>query len=94
MRPRGHRKPVEERDEGDMVRSAKRSKMILRLAVKQIGCDHLLTVTTRESENTAESLAIKWKAFIRAYRRNFNEDFPYVAVPERHPSNPNTGICT
>ena len=88
MRPRGRRKPVEDRREADMVSSVQRSKRALRRAVKEIGCDHLLTVTTREKRNSPESLALLWKAFVRRYRFFAKDEFPYVAVPERHPSNP------
>ena len=88
MRPRGRRKPVDQRDEVDMVSSVRRSKRALRRAVKEIGCDHLLTVTTREQRNSPEALARMWKAFVRRYRFFAKEEFPYVAVPERHPSNP------
>lgn len=88
MRPPGHRKPVGERDERDMLRAVARAKKMVRHAVKQIGCDHLLTLTTREAENTPESLARQWKAFVRRYRVFAHEEFPYVAIPERHPSNP------
>jgi len=88
MRPRGYRKPVEERDERDMLRAVARAKKTIRHAVKTIGASHLLTLTTREHENCPESLAVRWKRFVRAYR-NFSKDgFPYVAVPERHPLNP------
>ena len=85
MRPRGARKPAEERDERDMLRAVTRAKKTVRHAVKQVRCDHLLTLTTRERENTPESLATKWKAFVRSYRRYANEEFPYVAAPERPP---------
>lgn len=88
MRPKGHRKPVEQRDERDMLRAVARAKKTVRHAVKTIGATHLMTLTTREHENSPESLATQWKQFVRAYRRFSGEDFPYVAVPERHPSNP------
>ena len=88
MRPRGARKPVKERSETDMLRSARRSKTNVRRAVKQIGCTHLLTMTTRENENTPEALNEKLKKFARNYRRGTGDRFDYVAVPERHPSNP------
>lgn len=86
--PRGHRKPVEDRKPTDMLRAVARAKKTIRLAVKQIGCDHLLTLTTREEENDPAKLACQWKEFVRKYRKYSDNDFPYVAVPERHPSNP------
>jgi len=88
MRPRGHRKPVEERDERDMLRAVARAKKTIRHAVKTIGATHLMTLTTREAENSPESLAEKWKRFVRAYRVFSGEQFPFVAAPERHPKNP------
>lgn len=88
MRPRGVRKAVEERDERDVVRSVARAKKTLRHAVKQIGCDHLLTLTTRQEKNSPEELNRRWKSWVRSYREFTGEAFPYVAVPERHPSRP------
>jgi hypothetical protein len=88
MRPRGYRKPVAERSERDVLRAVARAKKMLRHGVKRLGCDHLLTLTTREAENTPESLAQKWKAFVRRYRDYSKDEFPYVSIPERHPSNP------
>lgn len=87
-RPRGVRKPVEERDERDMLRAVARARKTIRHAVKTIGASHLLTVTTREHENSPESLAVQWKRFVRGYRAVSKDGFPYVAVPEQHPSNP------
>lgn len=84
-RPRGHRKPVDERSMADVIRSVQRAKRQVRHAVKQIGADHLLTLSTRELVNTPESLAAKWKAWVRRYRFFANEPFPYVAIPELHP---------
>jgi hypothetical protein len=89
LRPRGARKPVEERSEVDQVRSAHRARTNLRQLVKQIGADHMLTLTTRQERNSPEELARMFKRFVRLYRSATSEDFAYVAVPERHPSNPN-----
>lgn len=88
MRPRGRRKPVEQRDERDMLRAVARAKKTIRHAAKTIGVTHLMTLTTREEENSPESLARQWKQFVRAYRRISDREFPYVTVPERHPKNP------
>ncbi len=88
MRPRGMRKPIDERKPTDMLRAVARAKKTVRHAVKQIGCDHLLTLTTRQDENDPQELARQWKEFARRYRKYSGEDFPYVGVPERHPSNP------
>lgn len=88
LRPRGLRKPVEKRDERDIHRAVAWARKTIRHAVKTIGATHLLTLTTREHENSPESLAVRWKQFVRAYRAVSNDGFPYVAVPERHPLNP------
>ena len=88
MRPRGYRKPVEERSEKVMLRAVARAKKTVRHAVKNIGCDHLVTLTTREERNTPEDLNLQWKRFVRSYRQTTGGDFLYVAIPERHPSNP------
>jgi len=88
MRPRGIRKPFVERDERDMVRAANRARKMVRLNVKQIGADHLVTFTTREDENSPEELAGMLKKWVRSYRSLSGEAFAYVAVPERHPKNP------
>jgi len=88
LRPRGQRKPVEKRDERDILRAVARAKKTIRHAVKTIGASHLLTLTTREHENSPETLAVRWKRFVRAYRVVSKDEFPYVALPERHPLNP------
>jgi hypothetical protein len=88
MRPRGLRKPVEERDERDMLRAVARARKTIRHAVKTIGATYLMTLTTRQEENSPDELARRWKKFVRAYRPFSGDDFLYVAVPERHPTNP------
>jgi hypothetical protein len=88
MRRPGIRKPVEERSELDMLRAVKRAKKTVRHAVKTIGATHLMTLTTRQEENSPEDLASRWKKFVRAYRPFSGDEFLYVAVPERHPTNP------
>ncbi|MDP1718711.1 MAG: hypothetical protein Q8L40_11610 [Burkholderiales bacterium] len=88
MRPRGARKPESDRDPRDVVRSVARSRKTIRHCVKTIGADHMLTLTTREDENSPESLMVRFKRFVRAYRSFSKDAFDYVAVPERHPTNP------
>jgi hypothetical protein len=87
-RPRGIRKPKEERSEEDMIRAVRRAKKTVRHAVKTIGATHLMTLTTRQAENSPEELAVQWKRFVRSYRPFSGDNFAYVAVPERHPTNP------
>jgi hypothetical protein len=55
LRPRGARKPVEERSEVDQVRSARRARTKLRQLVKQIGADHMLTLTAGAQQSEGAS---------------------------------------
>jgi len=87
-RPRGNRKPAEKRSEEDMIRAVRRARKTVRHAVKTIGATHLMTLTTRQDENSPEELSVQWKKFVRSYRPFSGDDFLYVAVPERHPKNP------
>jgi len=75
LRPRGHRKPLKERDECDILRAVARAKETIGHTVKTIAASHLLTLTIREHENSPESLAVRWRRFVRAYRGS-RDDFP------------------
>lgn len=91
MRPRGvpaARKPIEQRSEVDKERAQRRARRMVRWACRQIGAQYLLTLTTRQSENTPEELAEQWKRFCRLAEFKLGHRLVYVAVPERHPSNP------
>lgn len=71
------------------VRAAQRAKTQVRHLVRQIGATTLATFTTREAVNTRERLYEMLEAFVRAYTRALGKPLDYVAVAERHPSNPN-----
>jgi hypothetical protein len=60
----------------------------VRLLVKQIGADRLLTLTTRQNENTPEELCVHWRKLVRSLAGHGYNMAGYVAVPERHPTNP------
>lgn len=80
-------KPKTDADREDNERRSKyRAKKAVRLFCKQIGVDHLLTLTTREDENTAEVMLQRFESFVRLYRRAVGL-WEYVAVLESHPSN-------
>lgn len=87
-RARGARRPVAERDEVNLVRSVKRSKCAVRQAVKEIGANCMLTLTTRQVENSPDELNPLWKEWCRRFRHHTGRELPYVSVCERHPSNP------
>lgn len=84
----GPRKPFDERDPKDKIRAVRRAGQKVRHAVRQMGAMVLMTLTTRQSENSPEELARMWKRLVRALDQRMGITFDYVAVPERHPSNP------
>lgn len=86
---RGHRKPIDQRCEVDKARSVRRARQKVRGLCRQIGAQYLMTLTTRESENSPEELALRWKRFCRIVHRRLGYKLVSVVVPERHPSNPN-----
>jgi len=71
----------------NVAKAAARSKRKMRLLVKNMMADHLVTFTRREAEGsvywTAEQWASAWDHFRRLMTR-FLGDFPYVAILERH----------
>lgn len=72
----------------DNERKAKqRAKRLIRLYCKQIGVDHLLTLTTREEKNDSEIMLKRFRKFVQLYRVAVGY-WEYVAVLEPHPSNP------
>lgn len=77
-------------DAESIERSQRRAKTRLRLAVTELAPNHFTTFTTRETGPeylTPDEYASIWAHFVRLMR-NFGYDFEYVAVLERHPSNP------
>lgn len=90
VRPlRGARKPINQRSEMDKERAVRRARQKVRVLCRQIGCRYLVTFTTREESNTPEELAGRWWQFCRMVERRMGRRLQYVAVPERHPTNPN-----
>lgn len=87
----GARKKVEaSQSEEDLERARRRAKTRVRKLVKELVPNHFSTFSTRESGPeyfTAEDWKTIWGYFVR-YLRQVGIDFQYVAVLERHPSNP------
>lgn len=75
-------------NEESRLRSVGRARREVRLIARNLGVDRLVTLTTRESENTPEALYGRFAKLKRAYRAETGEDFHYVSVHEPHPSNP------
>jgi len=67
-------------------RAQRRAKTRVRLHVTELAPEALVTFTTRETM-PLEALLSCWQHFTRLLRHNGIE-YEYVAVPERHPSNP------
>lgn len=83
---RRSRDPSKPRDEESIERSQRRAKIGVRLAVTELAPTALVTFTTRQVI-TLDQLLWVWAHFTRSLRASGIE-FEYVAVPERHPSNP------
>ena len=81
-------RPEDERDLRDISRAQFRAKKKVRHTVKEMAADRIVTLTTRQSENTPEELLERWQRWLRLVERASGGRFHYVAVPEPHPSNP------
>jgi hypothetical protein len=81
-------RPEEERDSRDIARAQFRAKKRVRHTVKEMAADRIVTLTTRESENTPDELLERWQRWLKLVERASRGRFHYVAVPEPHPSNP------
>jgi len=81
-------RPEDDRDSRDIARAQQRAKKRVRHTVKEMGADRIVTLTTREMENTPEELLQKWQRWLKLVERASSGRFHYVAVPEPHPSNP------
>lgn len=81
-------RPEGEQDRRNIQRAQWRAKKRVRHTVKEIGADRILTLTTRESENTPEELLDRWQRWLKLVERASKGRFHYVAVPEPHPTNP------
>lgn len=78
--------PNKPRDDESIERSQRRAKTAVRLTVTELAPTALVTFTTREVL-TLDQLLWCWGHFSRSLRRA-GVEFEYVAVPERHPANP------
>lgn len=78
---------LEKRAENQLS-AQRRAKRKVRLLVKQMGANHLLTLTTRAKRSTREEMTAAWARFVRLARKATGEEMPYLAVLEPHPSNP------
>lgn len=74
------------RDSESLQRAMWRAKTKVRKLVTELAPSALVTFTTREVL-TLEQLLWVWRCFTRTLRQTGIE-FDYVAVPERHPKNP------
>lgn len=83
----------EEKRLDNIARSVRRARQSVHYAVRSIGADHMLTLTTRESITDREKFFAIYKEFIRLVRtkdlvkgclltRKEKRFYPYVAVPE------------
>lgn len=66
--------------------SQRRAKIRVRLLVTELAPTALVTFTTRETM-TLDGLMWCWQYFTRLLRSS-SMDYEYLAVPERHPTNP------
>ena len=89
-RPRGPRapRPDEQTSLENIERAGRRAKRQVRYAVREMRADRLLTLTTREQRSTPEVMLDRWQRWLRLLDRRKSGRFHYVAVLERHPSNP------
>jgi hypothetical protein len=85
-RPTGRKTPPEERSAEALERSQRRAKTTVRLQVTELAPTALVTFTTRQVM-PLDKLLWCWQHFARSMRLA-GQDFEYVAVPERHPTNP------
>lgn len=87
VRVLGKRLKPEQQNENDVIRSQQRAKRQVRLKIKSMGCDRLLTLTKRESSPvlfwTSDDWAVAWKKFIRLCAKA-GISLEYVAVLETH----------
>jgi hypothetical protein len=83
---RALRDPDAPRDAESLQRSERRAKSQVRRLVMELAPSALVTFTTRQVLSL-DQLLVAWKRLQRLMRE-LGVSFEYVAVPERHPSNP------
>lgn len=87
---RRRRAPSEDRDAESVERCQRRAKTQVRKLVTELAPNHFVTFTTREvgpDYFTPADWSVMWAHFVRLVR-HAGLDFEYLAVLERHPSNP------
>lgn len=82
--PRQSRLPEEQqrRDEENRKRASKRARFNVRMLVKSMFADHMLTFSYRENIEDRERVARDWKEFVRLFRLRYPE-WQYLAVLEK-----------
>jgi len=89
MEKKGGKREEGEQNINDIISSQQRSKKNVRLKIKEMGCDRLLTLTRRENKETefwtVQQWADAWDNFRRLCKK-YGYEFQYVAVLERHKS--------
>lgn len=76
------------RSQASIDSSRGRARSQVRRIVRQMRATHLLTLTTREKKTDIESLKASFAKFTRLYAKATGRRLAYLAVPERHPKNP------
>lgn len=74
-------------DADSILKATRRAKRMVRLKCKEMGADHLFTLTTRLTLSRDE-LQLAWSKFCDIWVYYVKEKFDYVCVPEPHPTNP------
>ena len=74
-------------DKESIEKSMRRSKRSVRLKCKEMGADHLVTFTTRDT-TTRDILKARWAKFTDNVAYHLDRKFQYVCVCEPHPTNP------
>jgi hypothetical protein len=74
-------------DSEAVQKAARKAKRTVRLKCKEMGADHLVTFTTRETISR-DALRGVWARFTDNVSYHLKRKFSYVCVCEPHPSNP------
>lgn len=86
-RPRGKRTERKGDDES-LEKSRRRTKKTVRFKCKELGVDHLVTLTTRKETLTRDELQASFGRFTDRVSYHLGRKLEYVAVVEPHPTNP------
>lgn len=78
----------DEQKEENVISSVLRAKKKVRLLIKSMGMDRMLTLTKRQQDDsevlTSEEWAVLWKKFCRLVKKATGTELQYVAVLEPH----------